>query len=239
MRYALCMLFCLSGWAGAEPGLTIMTDDRHPLAWQEGGKGRGIAYDLVVATMKELGADYPIEFTSFGRGLKLAQTKDNVAFFSVTRSPERLNTLKWVGPLVRNDVYVYKLKNAPFTVEKFADLRGLKGIGVPKGMSQDTYLTQQGFGNVMRSDNLPNALRALALKRVDVVAMGQMTVGPSAREAGLNPAELEQTPLQLYENPLYLAFSRNVGDETVARWQKALDKVKREKYKQLQQQYLR
>lgn len=239
MRYVLCMLFCVSSWACAEPGLTIMTDDRHPLAWQEGGQGRGIAYDLVIAAMKELGADYPIEFTSFGRGLKLAQTKDNVAFFSVTRSPDRIETLKWAGPLVRNDVYVYKLKSAPFKVEKLEDLRGLKGIGVPKGMSQDSYLSQRGLGNVMRSDNLPNALRALALKRVDVVAMGQMTVGPAAREAGLNPAELEQTALRLYENPLYLTFSRNISDESVARWQKALDKVKREKYKQLQQQYLR
>ena len=55
---------------------------------------------------------------------------------------------------------------------------------------------------------------------------------------GLDPALFEQTPLKLYENPLYIAFSKDVSDETIQRWQKALDKVKREKYSQLDHKYL-
>lgn len=236
-------LFLLALWlprhAWAEAELIVLTDNRHPLAWIEKGKPRGIAYDLVVATMKELGLTPTIEFVSFTRGMKMAQHHDNYVFFSVTRTPERSNQFKWAGPLLQNDIYVYKLKGNPAQIRSLADLEKLGGVGVPKGMSQDTYLTNRGLHNIMRSDTLANTLRSLVNKRVDAIAMGQATLPSTAKEIGLEMAQLEETPLMLYENPLHIAFSKNVSDETVQRWQKALDKVKQEKYKQLINTYLR
>lgn len=235
----LLLLLCLSVplWA-AESTLTVMTDERHPLAWQDKGVAQGIAYDLVTATMKELGLTPAIIFTSFNRGLKQTQSENNRVFFSVTRSAERERTLKWAGPLVNNDIYIYKRKDSPLNIVTLDDLRGLTSIGVPKGMSQDSFLTEQALPNVMRSDTIANVLRALLNKRVDVVAIGQLTARSTLLEIGANPALIEETPLKLYDNPLYIAFSLNVSDETVARWQKALDKVKREHYNLISNKYL-
>lgn len=245
MTFFRILFVCLTGiaalpvFADATIPLNVMTDDRRPLAWQENGLARGIAYELVVATMKELGLNPSIEFTSFNRGLKLAQSQDNQAFFSVTRSPERNLTLKWVGPLVQNDVYVYKLKVARLKVETLEDLRSQRGIGVPRGMSQDNYLTELGLHNVMRTDTIANALRALVNKRVDVVAVGQLTMSATATEIGARVADFEETPLKLFDNPLYIAFSLNTSDDTIRHWQKALDKVKQEKYRTLFSTYVR
>lgn len=242
LRRSLVLLLLFLGVslpAWAEPELTVLTDNRHPLAWLEKGTPRGIAHDLVAATMKELDLKQTIEFVSFNRGLKMAQNHDNFVFFSVTRTPERSNLFKWAGPLVQNDIYIYKLKSNPAPIRTLADLGKLGSVGVPKGMSQDTYLTNRGLNNIMRSDTLANTLRSLANKRVEAIAMGQATLPATAHEIGLDMAQLEETPLMLYENPLHIAFSKNVSDETVRRWQKALDKVKQEKYKQLVDIYLR
>lgn len=223
--------------ARAESGLAVMADERRPHAWRENGIPQGICYELVVETMKELKLKPEVEFTSFVRGLHLAQTEKNVAFFSVTPTPERDQLFKWVGPLVRSDVYIYKLRENPLTIRTLDDLRRQTKIGVPRGMKQDTTLSSEGY-KVMRFDNITKTLLALANRRADVIAIGELTLHASAREAGLDPALFEQTPLKLYENPLYIAFSKDVSDETIQRWQKALDKVKREKYSQLDHKYL-
>lgn len=233
----LAMLGALS--AAAAPVLMVMTDERQPLAWRDKTGARGISYDLVAATMKELGMEPEIHFTTFTRGLALAQTQPNQAFFSVTRSPERDATLKWVGPLVQNDIYVYKLKSSPAIILNLHDLRRLQGVGVPKGMSQDAFLTEQGLGNIMRSDTIANAIRALATKRIDAVAIGRLTFFGTVKELGLDVSLFEETPVKLFDNPLYIAFSRNVPDQEIQRWQKALNKVKREQHNKLSNLYLR
>lgn len=233
----LAMLGALS--AAATPVLMVMTDERQPLAWQDKTGTRGISYDLVAATMKELGIEPDIRFVTFNRGLILTQTQPNQVFFSVTRSPERDATLKWAGPLVQNDIYVYKRKDSPFIILNLHDLRRLQSIGVPKGMSQDIYLTEQGLSNVMRSDTIANAIRALASKRVDAVAVGRLTFFGTVKELELDAAMFKETPVKLYDNPLYIAFSRNIPDQEIQRWQKALHKVKREQQQQIVSKYLR
>ena len=88
MRFRLWIIifFLLPGTLPAmEPHLTVLSDERQPLAWTSKGGPRGIAYDLVAATMRELGMAPDIQFTTFSRGLTLAQTEPNHAFFSVTR----------------------------------------------------------------------------------------------------------------------------------------------------------
>ncbi len=223
--------------AQAESNLAVMTDERRPHAWRENGVPQGICYELVVETMRELKLKPEIKFTSFVRGLHLAQTEKSTAFFSITPTPERNQHFKWVGPLIQSDVYIYKLRGNPLTIRTFDDLRQQKKIGVPRGMKQDTQLTDEGY-TVMRFDNITKTLLALANRRADVIAIGELTLNASAREAGLDPALFERTPLKLYENPLYIAFSKDVSDETIQRWQKALDQVKREKYGQLDHKYL-
>lgn len=237
LSICLVMLGALSVTAG--PTLTVMTDEHQPLAWQDKTGARGISYDLVAATMKELGMEPDIHFTTFTRGLALAQTQANQVFFSVTRSPGRDSTLKWVGPLVQNDIYVYKLKTSPAVILNLHDLRRLQSVGVPKGMSQDAFLTKQGMENIMRSDTIANTIRALASKRTDAVAVGRLTFFGTVKELGLDISLFEETPVKLFGNPLYIAFSRNINDQEIQRWQKALHKVKREQQNKLSNLYLR
>ena len=179
----------------------------------------------------------PIEFTSFNRGLQVAMTQQNTAFFSATSTPERKQKLKFVGPLVQSDVYIYKLKNSPVTIKNMADLYQLTGVGVPRGMLQEVFLTKKGIP-VTQFDDSTKMLLGLKNQRVVAIAIGSLPLRASARQIGIDPDQFEQTPVKLYENPLYIALSKDISDETVQRWQKALDKVKREHYTRLSRQYL-
>lgn len=236
---ALFMLLAITApaaWA-AQP-LTVLADERRPYAWLENGVMQGICYEMVAATMKELQQVVPIEITSFNRGLHLAMNGHNTAFFSVTPTPERSQALKWVGPLVSSDVYIYRLKGAGPEVRTVEDLNKLEGIGVPFGMQQDLFLRRQGY-RVIQFDNIAKMLLGLKNGRVQVVAVGPLALAGGAREAGLDPNRFEQTPILLYRNPLYIAFSKDVSDQTIQRWQKALDKIKREQYPHLREKYLK
>ncbi len=231
------LALCLMPVAQADPELKILADVRPPYAWLEKGVAQGINYDLVSLTMQEMKLNQPIEFTSFSRGLQMAQTKPNTAFFSASLTPERQQTLKFVGPLVQSDVYIYKLKQSPVVIKSIDDLYRLPGVGVPRGMNSEAWLTKKGIPTKQFADTTKMIL-GLKNQRVEAVISGQLSFRASAYEAGLDPDIFEQTPIKLYENSLYIAFSKNVRDETIQRWQTALDKVKHEHFARLSSKYL-
>lgn len=222
----------------AEP-LTVLAHDVPPYAWQDKGQSYGFAYELVRETMLELGEKFPIEFVSFRRGWQQVQNEQGKALFVVSRNPEREKSAKWVGPLLKSATYIYQRKGAGLSLNKLDDLGKLNGIAVQLGINEDTFLTAQGLTNLYRSPSKSLTLRALINQRVDAAPFGRHAVPKLLRDAGLPPDAIEQTPLKLFDNEFYIAFSKDVSDETIERWQKAFDKVKRERYEQLYAKYLR
>ncbi len=226
------------GSLAAEP-LTVLTHELPPHVWQDKGLPDGFAYELVRETMHALGEKYPIEFVSFRRGLMQVQNERGKVLFVCGRSPEREKTVKWVGPLVQSAVYIYQRKGAGLNLNSLDDLREVNGIGVQFGIREDSFLTAQGFTNIFRSDSQALALRALVNKRVDAAPLGVLALPRLLRDEGVSPDAIEQTSLKFFDSDLYIAFSLDVHDETIQRWQKALDKVKREHYERLYAKYLR
>lgn len=235
----LVLFFTLSASSHAAEKLTVLTHEMLPHAWQEKGQPYGFAYELVRETMLELGDKSPIEFVSFRRALLQIQNERGKAMFVLDRSPEREKTVKWVGPLIKSAVYIYQRKGAGLKLATLEDLRQLNGIGVQLGIRDDVFLTEQGFTHLYRLESRSHALRALLNHRVDAVALGSLAAPLMLRDAGLPPDAIEQTPLKLFDSDLYIAFSNDVSDETIQRWQKALDKVKHKYYEQLYAKYLR
>lgn len=238
-RFCLGWLLACSGVGlGAEEALTVYTNEQPPLSWIEAGNPKGFTYELVTATMKELGLPPEIQFTGYARAMKLLQTQKKIVFFAAPRIAGQAPSLKWAGPLLQEDIYIYKRKHSPLEANTLDDLRKLKSIGVTQGMGPDLFLTGQGLTNVMRSSNQANTLRALSHRRVEAIVMGKISIYPTARMIGLDPDQIEASPLRLYESPLYIAFSPDISDDTVRLWQKKLDKIKHEKGAELSKLYL-
>ena len=58
------------------------------------------------------------------------------------------------------------------------------------------------------------------------VLMGERTYYYMVKQAGLDPNDFERTDCEFAESSAWLAFSRDIPDEIIARWQAALDRLK-------------
>ena len=235
--FAVCLLMQSVASLAVEP-LTLLSHEFRPFTWTEGGKVQGFAYDMIQSVLQELDQGKDVEQTSFKRAWMRVQTEPHTAVFVASRSPEREHAVKWVGPLYSGGVYMYRLKGSDLKLESLDDLRKGLRIGVQNGLREDTVLTTAGVTKLFRSNSVELALRALLNKRVDAIPLGDGIASSLLRNEGLPPDAIEKTKLKLFDSSLYMAFSLDVSDETVRRWQQALDKVKQARYDALERQYI-
>lgn len=229
-------LTSLPSWS--EDALRLLSHDFPPYVRQEKGVPQGYVYDLVQRTLLELGETSPIKFVSFRRAeLGLLQEKQT-AVFPYARTPEREHSVKWVGPVVRMSVYMFQRKGEEIRLEKIDDLRQIHGIGVQRSIRDDYVLTALGLKNVFRMDSQSQTLRALLNRRVAVIPLSSFGLNHFLRDENVSADAIESTGLKLFDNNLYIAFTRDVSDATIARWQSALDKVRADQSGVLVRKYL-
>ena len=108
------------------------------------------------------------------------------------------------------------------------DLHQTRGqIAVPRKWLVYSYLKQQGLDNLWGVDSPEIMMRLLQVGRVQYVVADTMSVGTFAAEEGLALDQLRyQMPLM--HQDAYIAFSPKVDAAQVARWQQALDGMKRD-----------
>lgn len=244
MRVALT-LFLLLFWVlssesiATTESISFLTHSIKPFAYEENGKIDGFAVEIVKEMMKSIG--HPEEFTMipFARGLQEVQINGNYAFFIVARRPERESTVKWVGPLVSSGVYFYKMAGLPLEVNNLNDLKKVRFIGVGRGNADHVFLRSLGFTNLQPVNNQLQSVIMLEKGRVDVTPVSELVMPAMAKYAGIDMRDIEKIHLKLYDSVLYLVFSLNTPDETVAQWQKALDSMKASgKYEEIYKKYI-
>ncbi len=217
---------------------TVLMHDLRPYSWQEAGRFYGYAYELVREIQHELDVSAEVQLTSFNRGWQQVRQAKSTVLFPVSRSSERERLVKWVGPLIESDVYLFKRKGESLRVDSLDDLRALTRIGVQQGIRDDYVLSKLGLTNLHRSSTRTLTLRALINKRVDVIPLSENALRSLLRTEGIARDMIENTGFKLYDSVLYIAFSSDVDDETIRRWQRALDKVKSARHGELARKYL-
>ena len=204
----------------------LLTHNIKPFSYQENGQIKGFAVDVVNAIQLKVGVSLPMKIYPFKRGLMRVQKTNNSALFIVARRPERENTVKWVGPLVSSNVYLYKNQNSSLKINTLADAKKVTRIAVGSGNADHVYLKNLGFDNLFPTNNQKQSLQMLYLSRIDLTPISEMVMGETLKEANINITEFERTNVMLYASTLYLAFSINTSDEEITTWQAALDTMK-------------
>jgi len=232
-------VFCHISWSGA-CDLTFMTHVIKPLSWQDQQQEfHGLAYDLSASTMARMGCDRArVGLYPFARALRLVEEQDDMVLFPVARTPDRESAVKWVGPLILNGVYFYQRSDNAVVIHTLDQLKQLHSIGVGNGNASMTLLSQQGFKNLYPVNDEIQALRMLALKRVDAIAVGEVVIHQAEHGGDFGAAAFRKIDIKLYDSSLYIAFSKNVSDADIAKWQKQLDIVKKARYPSLYRQYI-
>lgn len=226
-RMAVIFLLCyfMSGTAFARD-INMQVIIYPPLAYEQDGELRGVAPEVVREIQAMIGDSNPIKAAPWLRAYNQAQTEEGQALFAIVRIPKREKLFKWVGPIFEEGDYFFKHKGSEIKVESLEDAMNAKRIAVRKDGYTHQTLLSTGFNNLDVGPSYDSSYMKLSEGRVDLVLMGERTYYYMVQKAGLDPEVFVRTDYKFAESGAWLAFSKDTPDQTIAKWQEALDKLK-------------
>ena len=204
------------------------------------GSIKGHNTDIIRELLKRHNLKSEILLTTWSRAYGLIQTKPNIALFSMTRNSERNDKFKWVGPLHQINFVLYGLKSNKIQIDSLEQAKKVASIGCYKSDVRETYLLKNNFKNLSsltgKEANLQN-LQKLMSGRTQLWITSDHVIYKSCEQLDIDPSLIEKK-YEMLTSYIYLAFSKNVSDETVAAFQKSLDEMKKDgTYKKIMMSY--
>ncbi len=197
-----------------------------PLVYEKDGKLWGVAPEVVKEIQKLVGDDSKLKAIPWLRAYEKTQQEEMHTMFAIVRIPEREKLFKWVGPIFNEGDYFFKRKGNSLQVNSLEGATKVKRIAVRSGGYTHQALAASGFNNLDVGPSYESSYKKLFAGRVDLVLMGELTYYYMVKHAGLDPADFERTNCKFTDSGAWLAFSRDVPDEIIDNWQKALDTLK-------------
>ncbi len=214
------------------PQFTIMTEDWEPYNFSKDDNTKGISTDILVLMLERLGSTQgrkDIKILPWARAYKTIQEIPNTILFTTTRTAERENLFKWVGPIFELEFNLYALKSKNIKINSFEDVRKYK-IGTLRGDVVEDLLVKNAGMQLSDFDqvgtNIQNT-KKLSIGRIDLAAQTKDTTINTCKEAGLNPDDFEPV-FVLDKKSMYYAFHKETSDAVIAAFQKAFDDLVKE-----------
>ena len=160
--------------AGNLSSLKFMTEDYPPYNYMQDGQLRGFSVDVVVEMFNRVDSGHArasIELLPWARGYNLTLQRAGHALFSTTRTADREELFKWVGPFVPTVVGLTAHKNRNIKIDTVEDLYSLR-VGVVKDDVGQLLLKGIGFPEKRMEVVLSNNqnYRKLIAGRLDAIA---------------------------------------------------------------------
>jgi polar amino acid transport system substrate-binding protein len=155
------------------------------------------------------------------RVYKQVLNKADVGVFVMSRSAEREELFKWVGPIGPDDWILLAPRDSTIALQSLADARQYR-VGSYKGDVITEYLEKNGIAPVSALRDQENAVK-LANGEIDLWATGDPAGRYLAAQEGVKNLK---TVLRFNRADLYLAFNKQTNDAVVAQLQQALDTMR-------------
>jgi len=223
-RRALLAAALVPAPALAQEPLLLLSEDFPPVNFERDGEASGLAGELVLAMLRDMGLPLKVRFMPWARAYRIAQGPQPVCLFTMARTPQREALFQWVGP-------VGEFQNALIGRAGTDRLRSLElarqapEIITVRDWSSEQELRQLGFRNLKSVSNGTVALRMLLAGRAAMMATERALLPDLLQREGLDESAIA-TLLVYSSNPGYLAFSRATPAAQVRRWQAALDRLR-------------
>lgn len=208
--------------------LKFMTEDYPPFNYEQDSELRGISVDIVEEILKRAGSSHKrsdIELLPWARGYNLTLDRPGHALFSTTRTEEREDLFKWVGPFVPTVIGVTARKDRNLSIKSVSDIEKLR-IGVVKDDVGHLLLRAAGVPDEKLDIVLFNEqnYKKLAAGRIDAMAYETNVTKWGLRSIGQNLTEYEVV-YELKRGDLYLALHKDTPDSVVDRLQESFDSL--------------
>ncbi|HOT93812.1 MAG TPA: transporter substrate-binding domain-containing protein [Methanoregulaceae archaeon] len=208
--------------------LVFLTEEYPPFNYHENGVLTGISVDLLNETLQRLGSTQSInevQTLPWESAYNRTLSEPNTVLFATSRLSSREPEFKWAGPIAPERSVLFALRGGNVTVSGPADLARFR-IGVVRNDAARQKLADLGVPAdririAERQEELPAWVDA---GEVDLFAYGEAAGRMLAAQGNRSP--LRFVPVYtLAEYETWFAFNRQTPDETVARFQAALDRL--------------
>lgn len=207
--------------------LQILADENRPLSFTENGQTKGLGVDVVQEIQRRVGSKSAIEIQPWTRAYRAVSSEPNVAVFAMARTTAREDLFQWVGPISASRASLYGRRGSGLAINNLDDAKSVERIMVVRDFYTHQLLQKLGFTNLELVPK-PETMVKMALNdRAPLMFTSNVTLPDLLENVGAKPNELEQlytvTSIQTY-----VAFSLGTPKPTVAKWQAALDNMKRD-----------
>lgn len=216
-------LIASPGLAQADP-LRFVTSALPPLEINRNGEPDGAVLQVLRELSATMANPFTVEFLPFPRALAAPQEHPNVGFAGAVRNAEREALFKWVGPLVYDSIVLVTKKGVRAAPATLGEARAWR-IGALNGGNTSAVLKEAGLTNIQTQKDWETGARLLDADRIDAWAVSRLGGPYIFKSLGFDPNMLDIGP-EICRNDLYLAVSKNVPNETIVAWQRAVDGMK-------------
>ena len=187
----------------------------------------GMCVEIVREIQRRIGDTSPIQGVPWARGYKAVQVEPNVMLFSMARTAERENLVRWVGPLAVRKSVLVTLKASHIRLTNLEDAKKLKAIGIVTDEVRGQILRTAGFTNLNPTTSEQLNVKQLVAGAAEAFTSTDLNMVPVIKAAGYNPADFE-VALAYDETPSCLAFSLGTSGTVIGRWDQALKEMRKD-----------
>lgn len=227
------LLVCMAGsHAQSLDELMFVTEDYPPFNFERHGIRQGIAVDLLADMLASSGAAKTrndIKVWPWARAYETALKERNTVLFSTTRTEERENLFKWVGPIMPSRIVLAAKKTRRIRINAVTDLNHMNlRIGVVREDVGGMLLARMGVKKekMLQANSGASVAKMLQAERVDMWAYGASAILWHLKEMGYPAADYEEVLTLADAQHYYFALNKDTDDKLVAKLQSALDEVK-------------
>ncbi len=211
-------------------GLNWITEELPPFNYKDPDTGEitGASVEVLRQIFTKLGIDKDsinLNLYPWARGYHKVLNDPGTVLFSTTYTQERLQDMKFLGPIVTNLFAVIALKSRQLNIESVEDLNQLK-ISVVRDDVAEQLLVRQGV-KPEAIDQLNSGLgmvKKLASGRVDAIAYSFVTTLSLFQQAKINPDDFEIIYV-LQQSNMGFAFHNDTDVRILEPMRKALDEL--------------
>jgi polar amino acid transport system substrate-binding protein len=220
--------FCYSADLQAKD-LIYQCEDIPPSNYLESGELKGVSIELLKLLWKKMGVpEQSIQVVPWARGYNALQNEKGHVLFSMSRTKERENLFKWVGPIFSVKHVLLGISGKKIVLNKLDDAKNYR-IGVIKEDESEFFLMQSGFNPAMMESvsSLEQNFEKLKMGRVDFIAHSLETFNDYIKIHQLNPDQYHAY-FVLSEKQNYYAFHKDTPDALILQFQNALNSIRLE-----------
>ncbi|GLQ32160.1 substrate-binding periplasmic protein [Litoribrevibacter albus] len=207
--------------------LLFFSENYPPYNFEDNQEIKGIAVDLLKEMHHQMGLPDPkIRIEPWARSYYNAQNIENAVVFSTTRTDEREQLFKWVGPIIDNEIVFLARKDRNIVVPDRYSLRNFRIAAVRLDIGEDVINRFQIHQHQTEIVTFPEqAARMLAFNRVDLWVYSLPPARYIQKVYGLNAEDFEVVFSYGSAGFLYYAFNLNVNDDVIIEYQQTLDSL--------------